>query len=252
MMKYAFAMSVTAMMLFLACGVKGNSDVLLVFAATSLTDAMGDVYEEFEANDGVDVLFSFGGSQSLAKQIASGAPADMYISSGAGPVEFLQDEGIPLAESINLLANRLVVVSRRTVTRPESLTDLSGTRFNRIAIADPGMSPAGAYAREALVVLDLWDALEPKITYGSDVRATLTYVETGNADAGVVYATDARLTDLVISDIVPREIYLSIVYPAVILDESSNKHLARDFLDFLRSRVANEIFIKHGFGMTDR
>ncbi|MCL0028714.1 molybdate ABC transporter substrate-binding protein [Dehalococcoidia bacterium] len=252
MVKYALAMSVTAMMLFLACGVKGNSDVLLVFAATSLTDAMGDINEKFETNGGVDVLFSFGGSQSLAKQIASGAPADLYISAGARPVEFLHDEGIPLAESINLLTNRLVVVSRKTVARPESLAALAGNRFNRIAIADPGMAPAGAYAREALVVLGLWDALEAKLTYGSDVRATLTYVETGNADAAVVYATDARSTDLVISDVVPHEIYLSIVYPAVILDESSNKHLARNFLDFLRSGVANEIFIKHGFGMIDR
>ncbi len=240
------------MLLFLACGVGGESDVLLVFAATSLTDAMGDVEEEFESGGGLDVLFSFGGSQFLARQIASGAPADLYISAGAGPVDFLEAEGIPFAETVGLLTNQLVVVSGRHVDRPENLAGLAGTDFTRIALADPGLAPAGAYAKEALETLGLWDALEPKLTYGSDVRATLTYVETGNADAAMVYATDARSADLAVSDVVPDGAYSPIVYPAVILDESSHKPLARSFLDFLQSGVADEIFRKHGFGTADR
>ena len=241
------AMAAVALLLTLACGFGGRSDVLLVFAATSLTDAIREIEEEFESDGRADVLVSFGGSQSLARQIASGAPADLYISAGTGPVEFLEAEGVPLSDAVDLLTNRLVVVSRKGAVRPESLADLAGSGFGRVALADPNLAPAGMYAREALVALGLWDALKPKLIYGSDVRVTLTYVETGNVDAALVYATDARSTDLAISEVVPAGAYPHIVYPAVIVDESSNKPLARRFLDFLQSERAGEVFVKHGF-----
>ena len=126
-----------ALLLSLACGVGGRSDVLLVFAATSLTDAMREIEEEFESDGRSDVLVSLGGSQALARQIASGAPADLYISAGTGPVEFLEAEGVALSDAVDLLTNRLVVVSRRGAARPESLADLAGGGFGRVALADP-------------------------------------------------------------------------------------------------------------------
>ena len=247
LVKVGTAMAAVALLLSLACGVGGRSDVLLVFAATSLTDAMREIEEDFESDGRADVLLSFGGSQSLARQIASGAPADLYISAGTGPVEFLEAEGVPLSYAVDLLTNRLVVVSRKGATRPQSLADLARSEFGRIALADPDLAPAGMYAREALVDQGLWDAVEPKLIYGSDVRVTLTYVETGNVDAALVYATDARSTDLAISEVVPTGAYSRIVYPAVIVDRSSNKPLARRFLDFLQSKEAGEVFTKHGF-----
>ena len=247
LVKVGTAMATVALLLSLACGVGGRSDVLLVFAATSLTDAMREIEEEFESDGRADVLLSFGGSQSLARQIASGAPADLYISAGAGPVEFLEAEGVRMSDAVDLVTNRLVVVSRKGAAGPESLADLAGSGFGRIALADPDLAPAGMYAKEALVGLDLWGAVETKLIYGSDVRVTLTYVETGNVDAALVYATDARSTDLVVSEVVPTGAYSRIVYPAVIVDESSNKPLARRFLDFLQSEEAGEVFTKHGF-----
>ena len=247
LVKVGTAMATVALLLSLACGVGGRSDVLLVFAATSLTDAMREIEEEFESDGRADVLLSFGGSQSLARQIASGAPADLYISAGAGPVEFLEAEGVRMSDAVDLLSNRLVVVSRKGVAGPASLADLAGSGFSRIALADPDLAPAGTYAREALVDQGLWGAVETKLIYGSDVRVTLTYVETGNVDAALVYATDARSTDLVVSEVVPTGAYSRIVYPAVIVDESSNKPLARRFLDFLQSERAGEVFTKHGF-----
>ena len=240
-------MAAGALMLSLACGVGGRSEELLVFAATSLTDAMREIEEEFESDGRADVLVSFGGSQALARQISSGAPADLYISAGTGPVEFLRADGVSLSDAVDLLTNRLVVVSRKGAARPELLADLAGNGFGRVALADPNLAPAGMYAREALVGLGLWDAVEPKLIFGSDVRVTLTYVETGNADAALVYATDARSTDLAIIEVVPAGAYPRIVYPAVIVDESPNKPLARRFLDFLQSERAGEIFDKYGF-----
>ena len=241
------AMTVVALLLSLACGFEDRSDTLLVFAATSLTDAMRDIVDEFESEGSANVLVSFGGSQALARQIASGAPADLYISAGAGPLEFLEAKGVPFSDAVDLLTNRLVVVSRRGIARPESLESLAGSGFGRVALANPNLAPAGMYAREALLGLGLWDAVEPKLIYGSDVRATLTYVESGNADAALVYATDAWSTDLAISEVVPAGAYPPIVYPAVIVGDSSNKPLARRFLDFLQSQGASEIFTRHGF-----
>jgi molybdate transport system substrate-binding protein len=235
-------------LLFTACGGEDSKE-LLVFAATSLTDALTEIETAYESDSGVNLLISYGGSQSLARQIESGAPANVFISAGDGPVRLLEDAGL-VAQSSNraLLLNHLVLVARPGVREPESLSDLMRDEYVRIAIADPNLAPAGAYARESLTSQGIWDAIEGKAVFGADVRATLTYVETGNADVAVVYATDAVTTpDLSVLDIIPEGSYTPIIYPAIAVSGSDDVEIAVEFIEFMRSALSVEIFRRHGF-----
>ena len=222
---------------------------LLVFAAASLAGALGDIEDAFEGRGSESVSFSYGGSQMLAQQIASGAPADVIISAGRPPVDFLDRKGLLEPERADILANRLVVVIRsQAVLQVDSLQELRAPVIRRIAIAEPTLAPAGRYARESLEHSGLWDALQPKMVFGADVRATLAYVESGNAEAALVYATDARAARNVrVLDIVPEDSYSGVVYPAAVVKGRPLKTAAVTFLGFLRSPAAQEIFRMYGF-----
>jgi molybdate transport system substrate-binding protein len=231
-----------------ACG-GGESKELLVFAATSLTDALNEIEDAYEDATGVDALISYGGSQALARQIESGAPADVFISAGAGPLTLLGEANLATPNATwSLLVNRLVVVGRPDARKPTSLSDLTRNEYPRVVLADPDLAPAGAYAREALSKQGIWDSIQDKVVFGADVRVTLTYVETGNADLALVYATDALTTpDLSVFDIVPEGSYTPVVYPVVAVSGSSNREAAMEFIDFLRSPPSVATFGRYGF-----
>ena len=232
------------------CGPKNDASTeILVFAAASLADVMTEVEEAFERQSDVKVDISYGGSQLLAQQIASGAPADIFVSAGRFPVDFLKERGLLEPGWSSLLTNKLVVTSPTSggagVT---SLAELAAPEVRRIAIANPKLAPAGRYAQESLTQLGLWDRLQPKLVFASDVRATLAFVEAGNADAAIVYVTDARLArNVTISDVVPQDSYSRIGYPVAVVARSRGKAAALDFVAFLRGDEAGQIFAEHGF-----
>ena len=240
--------AVAACLALIACD--GERD-LLVFAATSLRDPLTEVSERYESESGVNVNLSFGGSQSLAQQIASGAPADALISAGMGPVEFLEERGmvsIPDSHSLRLLSNELVVVTRDEMGEIDSLRSLASDAIERIALADPDLAPAGAYAREALSSAGIWDGLQNKLLLGKDVRAAMTYVEVGNANAGIVYRTDALSSDtLEIAHLVDPDLHSTIIYPAVAVNGSSNPRDASGYIEYLSSEEAMSVFRRFGF-----
>ncbi len=224
----------------------GDRQELLVFAATSLTDAIDEAAEQYERENEVDVQISYAASQALAQQIASGAPASVFVSAGAPPVEFLRERGLVGAEA-DLLTNKLVVVTNRTLEElsPNALTSPT---IERIAIAAPDIAPAGAYGREALKSAGLWEPLQPKIVTAPDVRAAMAFVEAGNASVGIVYATDAVIArGLDTLDIFPHDSYGPIVYPVVTVASDERSEVADDFVQFLLSPAAGEIFRAHGF-----
>ena len=222
---------------------------LLVFSAVSLANAMDEIEETFEARSGVKVAVSYGGSQILAQQIARGAPADMFISAGESPIRFLAERGLLEPAVADLLTNRLVLVVRPAVASDVTSMDLlNAPVVERIGLADPELAPAGRYARESLTRLGLWDGLQRKLVFGPDVRATLAYVESGNADVALVYVTDARAgRNIEVLDIVPADSYPRIVYPVAVVRRKEQRAVTFEFLDFLRSAAAREIFVKHGF-----
>lgn len=245
------ALAVAACLALLGCG--GERD-LLVFAATSLRDPLTQVSEIYEIESGANVNLSFGASQSLAQQIASGAPADVFISAGRGPVDFLEEKGlasIPGSHSLRLLSNELVVVTRDISGEIDSLESLASDAIERIALADPALAPAGSYAEEALRSAGVWDGLQGKLLLGKDVRAAMTYVEVGSADAGIVYRTDALSSDSLeaVYSIDPV-LHSTIIYPAVSVNGSSSTGDASGYLEFISSEESISVFRRFGFSET--
>ena len=233
-----------------SCG-SDEREEILVFAAASLTDVMEHLGQRFAETDGVKVSFNLGGSTALAQQIVRGAPADAFVSAGPEPMERLEIGGhLVLDSKVILLTNELVLIGARDKSDRlgiEFVEDLADADV-RLAIADPDLAPAGAYAKEALENLGLWHEVEGRVVPASNVRVALGYVETGNVGVGIVYRTDSQLSDdLKVISTIPVESYAPIVYPAAVLKRSQHEGAARRFLEFLKGEHARDIFREFGF-----
>ena len=246
--RLALVACVLAGALLAACS-GGADDELLVFAATSLTDAMAEAAAEFEATHGTKVEVSYGPSRALAQQIARGANPDVYVAAGQPPMDFLQEGGhIADGGAVRLLSNKIVLITGRDAPSIGGISELADADLKRVAMPDPEIAPAGNYARTALQNLGLWERMLPRIVFANDVRATLSYVQTGNADAGFLYQTDAaNAEDITVLDIVPTDSYPDVVYPAAVVRSTDNVQGAEAMLEFLQSDAGREIFRRHGF-----
>lgn len=223
---------------------------VLVSAAISLTDALQEIERAYTAAGGGPVRFNFAASNVLARQIANGAPADLFISADLVQMEYAERAGaIASGASRGLLANRLAVVT--PPGRPLRGTDASALTdgsVRRIAIGDPAAVPAGFYARQYLERKGLWQALQRKLLPLSNVRAALGAVESGGADAAIVYESDAAASGTVaLAYVVPAGEAPAIIYPAAIVRRSENRAAAERFLAFLRGPQAREIFTRLRF-----
>lgn len=233
----------------LACSPDDDPGEMLVFAAASLHEPMEEIVAAFESDTGIMVSTSYGGSQSLAQQIVSGAPAALFVSAGVSPVSFVDERATLYGEPVHILNNRLVLaVAADEGARPDGIPGLTSPDVERIAIADPRFAPAGKYARESLEHHGLWDKLQPKMVFAADVRAAMAYVESGNADAALVYATDASASRwATVAATVPEESHSPIVYPAAVISGTGHEDSARKLVEYLRGAKAREVFGKHGF-----
>ena len=222
---------------------------LSVSAAASLKDALADVETAYaKAHTHLEFSNNFGSSGTLAMQIDQGAPADVFLSAAAKPMDDLQAKGLIVAGTRgNLLRNSLVLI----VPLDSQLHDfqgLTGTSVRTIALGDPASVPAGQYGRQTLASLHLLEKLNAKLVLAKDVRQVLTYVETGNADAGLVYATDAQISSKVrVVATAPDSTHEPIVYPVAVIKGSRNEQAARSFVGYLSSTAAKAIFVQHGF-----
>ena len=217
-----------------------------VFAAASLSSALTELTTHYEG-----MRLSVASSSTLAKQIAAGAPADIYFSANAEWMDYLQTrQHIEQDTRVNLLGNALVVIAPREeafAVRFARDFAFAGAFVGRLALGDPDHVPAGQYARQALEALGWWSALRTRIAPAPDVRAALVYVERGECAAGLVYATDAAQSDRVITlATVPDSLHRPIVYPAAIVKGRATAKV-RDLLAFFSSDTAAVIFRKHGF-----
>ena len=217
-----------------------------VFAAASLNSALSELATHYEG-----MRLSVASSSTLAKQIAAGAPADIYFSANAEWMDYLQArQHIEQDTRVDLLGNALVVIAPRKepfAVRWARDFDFASAFTGRLALGDPDHVPAGQYARQALEELGWWPALKSRITPAPDVRAALVYVERGECAAGLVYVTDATQSDRVITlSTVPDSLHRPIVYPAAIVKGRANAQ-TRNLLAFFSSDTATVIFRKHGF-----
>jgi len=229
------------------CGGDGDGDSILVLAAASMTNVLIEVGQEFADQSGVDVIFSFGGSNALARQVELGAPADAVIFAGNGPMDRLEASGEIVAGSrLDLLRNRLVLIRDTRSSPLADIRDLASTK-GRIALADPVLAPAGVYAKQALETSGLWESLGSRVIPTLDVRAAVGAVDTGAAAFGLVYATDAaNASGVAVVLEVPEELHDPIIYPAAVV-KGGNGTDATEFLEFLVSDAAKAVFMRHGF-----
>jgi molybdate transport system substrate-binding protein len=217
-----------------------------IFAAVSTREAVEQIARDFEGQTGTQVTCSFAASSTLARQIEQGADADLFLSADERWADYVSEKGLA-AERRDLQANRLVVETPEAHPLGlRTIADLAGNDVKRLALAlDP--VPAGHYAREALEKAGIWEKAKERVREAGDVRATMAIVERGEADAGIVYATDAATSKKVHTAlVVPEELHTPIRYPLVLLRHNSSP-AARAFYDFLGGEPAGAHFRKAGF-----
>ncbi len=230
-----------------SCG-KAAPLPLLVFAAASTTDALTELGPAFTAESGIPVAFAFGGSSDLARQLKSGAPGDVFLSADQAQMDELERIGLVQPGSRRtLLANELAIVVATDLPTPIAKpADL--LLVQRLALADPTAVPAGIYAKQWLFTQGLWAVLSPRILPMQDVRAALAAVESGAAEAAIVYRTDAAIArNARLAFVVPRDAGPPILYPVAPLTGSRQPRAASDFVTFLASEPARAVFAHHGF-----
>lgn len=225
--------------------------VITVSAAASLKDSLTElqkVYEKKHSN--VKIRFNFGASGALQKQIEMGAPVDLFFSAGKDKFNLLVNEGIiSKKEAVDLVGNELVLITSKD---PESTVskfkDLKKKNVSKISIGTPESVPAGQYAKESFEKMNMWSSINYKIVYAKDVRQVLTYVETGNADAGVVYKTDAMTSNKIkMIETADEKTHQPIIYPVGIIKNSKYHNETKKFYQFLQSEISLETFEKFGF-----
>jgi molybdate transport system substrate-binding protein len=229
---------------------------LNVSAAASLTDVLKEINTLYtQENPDVTITPNFASSGTLQQQIEQGAPVDVFLSAAAKQMDNLQKEELILNDTRqNLVNNTLVlIVPIDSTLGITSLNDLAADKVTQIAICDPKSSPAGTYAQQAFDELGITAKVGPKEVLGSDVRQVLTYVETGNVQAGLVYSTDALIsTKVKVVASVLADVNAKIVYPLAVIKASKNVDAAKAYVAFLFSDKAKTIFEKYGFTMVNK
>ncbi|MFZ3509134.1 molybdate ABC transporter substrate-binding protein [Vibrio sp. SCSIO 43155] len=224
---------------------------LKVYAASSMTNAVNDIAQQFETKYDVTVTPVYGGSSSIARQILNGAPADIFISANTKWMDYLVKSKAVKNDSVtNLVRNSLVLIAPKASTiEPFDFSDANAwnqaLEGNRLALGNPVSVPAGMYAKESLTNLGVWKKLERQIAPAKNVRLALALVERGEAPLGVVYKTDALLTDKVkVVGEFANDSHADIIYPAAIVKDSTQ---SEQFFEYLKSDDAKKVFAQYGF-----
>ena len=236
---------------FVVCSAaKPRAAEIHVFAAASLTECLQEIAAGYQKQNRDKILFNFGASSFLARQIEEGAPADLFFSADEAKMDGLEAKGLIVKESrTSRLSNSLViVVASEKGAAVENAKDLATDKVKRLALAEPRTVPAGIYAKRYLQMQNLWLAVEAKVVPTENVRAALSAVAAGNAEAAIVYKTDAAISKKVrIAYEVPPADTPPISYPMAALKEAREPEAARRFLKHLASNEAGSVFEKFGF-----
>jgi molybdate transport system substrate-binding protein len=227
-----------------------------IAAASSLTEVLKAVNTAYALNNpNVTLTPNFASSGTLQTQIENGAPVDIFISAASAQMDNLQKENLLLKDTRkNLLYNKIVlIVPNESSLGLTGFKDLASDKVKKIAIGDPKSVPAGTYALQAFDELGITSQLQPREVLGADARQVLTYVESGNVDAGIVYSTDALTsTKVKVVGSAPDDINAKVVYPVAIVKASKIPAAAQDYLNFLFRAQAKAAFEKYGFTMVSR
>ncbi|MDC0760030.1 molybdate ABC transporter substrate-binding protein [Brevibacillus sp. AG] len=224
---------------------------LMISAAASLTDALNELKTQYETeHPGTTLTFNFGGSGKLATQITQGAPSDVFLSASKKDMDGLEEQQLIAKDTRqDFTKNSLVLIAGNTsAVAVSSFEELSNATIKHIAVGEPETVPAGRYAKETLDTLKMWDSLSSQMVFGSDVRQVLTFVESGNAEVGIVYSSDAAASKNVkVLATAKPEWHKPIVYPGAVVSASKNPDAAKAFLAYLTSDKGKAILQKYGF-----
>ncbi len=240
----------TAALLFISGSILKADDVT-VFAAASLTNALKEIAATYEKTSGDKIVFNFAASSVLDTQMKAGAPADLFFSADEAKMDDLTKAGlIDTKTRKDLLTNTLAVaVPTDSATTLTSAAQLADAKFKTIALGQTESVPAGIYAKQYLQKLGVWEKVQPKVVPCENVRAALAAVESGNADAAIVYKTDALQSKKSrIAYEVPAAEGPAITYPIALVQGSKHAAAAQKFLDYLAQPDSLKVFAKYGFG----
>ncbi|CAI9395843.1 molybdate ABC transporter substrate-binding protein [Niallia sp. Sow4_A1] len=259
MKKYSKFLLLLALLILASCSNNGENTSsskketfsLTISAAASMQDSLNTIKKKFEEeHPDITLTFNFGSSGALQQQIAQGAPVDLFFSAAQDKLDLLVDDGlIKESDHIDLVKNNLVLITNKqsnvTINR---FADLETLDKEKIAIGIPESVPAGNYAKETLQTLHIWEKVQENIITAKDVRQVLSYVETNNVAAGIVYGTDAKTSDSVeVVATAEESSHSPIVYPIGIIKDSKNYEAAKTFYDYLQTPTSLKVFEEDGF-----
>ena len=232
--------------------VSEKSVTLTISAAASLTEAMGEIktlYKGLKPN--VTINYNFGSSGILQQQIEQGASVDLFFSAATKQMTTLADKGLLIDDTkVNLLGNTVVLITKSDSTLEiKNFKDLENVNIKKIALGEPKTVPVGQYSEEILTSLKILDKVKAKAVNGKDVKEVLSWVESGDVDAGVVYGSDAKTSKKVkVLAVAGTELYKKpVVYPVAVIKASKNIDDTKTFLKYLSSDKAKAVFVKYGF-----
>lgn len=245
----ALALALALSATFAASAFAADAKSLTVSAAASLTNAFGEIKPVFEkANPGVTLAFNFAASGPLLKQIEAGAPVDVFATADQETMDKAAAQKLILAQTrTDFAANVLTLVAPADSATVKGLDDLGAPAVTRIAVGQPESVPAGRYAREVLTEKGLWEKLAPKYVMAESVRQALDFVGRGEAEAGFVYATDAKVAAGKVRVVAELQAKTPVTYPAAVVATSKEPEAAKAFLAFLTGPEGQAILAKYGF-----
>jgi molybdate transport system substrate-binding protein len=225
---------------------------IIISAAASLTDAMNEAIEAYKKTaPSVTVTPVYGSSGSLQQQIEQGAPSDIFFSAAPRQMNELENKNLLIPGTRrDVLENKIVLIVPPGKEDIASFNDAAGKGITQIALGETASVPVGQYAEQVFTSLGILDAVKAKAVYAKDVRQVLTYVEQGEVDAGVVYATDAAIsTGVRVAASAPEGSHARVIYPAALVNTGLQPETARAFLDWLSSAEGAAIFTTYGFAL---
>ncbi|MGH9400848.1 MAG: molybdate ABC transporter substrate-binding protein [Terriglobia bacterium] len=230
---------------------RSDGHPILVAAAASLQEAFNEIGGAYKRRTGNSVTLTFGASGELERQIEAGAPVDVFASAGEKEMRELQAKQMVQPSTVaDFVSNSLVLVAPTGAKRRiHSFADLRQPAVKMIAIGNPKTVPAGQYAEQFLRNTGLWAAIQPRLVFAENVRQVLDYVDHGEVDAGIVYATDVAIAHgkVSVAARAPKGEYGPILYPIAVVKGSRNDQAAREFVRFVLSPGGMNILKKNGF-----
>lgn len=228
-----------------------KQEEIYILAAASMTDAIQEIGANYEKeHKNIKLVYNFGSSGTLQTQIEQGAPADVFISAAQKQMNVLdQKDLLDKSTRKDLVENKIVlIVPKESNLKIDSFSDLASDKVTKIALGEPKAVPVGQYSEEIFSNLNILDNVKSKAVYASDVRQVLSWVETGEVDCGLVYATDAAISDKVkVLFEAPSDTHKPIIYPVAMLKASSHQEEAKDFINYLTNNESKTILEKYGF-----